>query len=347
MPVLSLVVPLVGAGGCGACGKGGEEPPPAPAAPARPQDAETYGEGSGTQGGDSDSDEGADAEVVAPRVELVAPGKEPREPLRFAPRANGSQTMLLTNRVTIDVRMTPGSPTPMVVRGPELQTQLQVTPRVLDDGQLAFEWLTTRIALVGDTPAQTKALAPLETAWRALEGAKTRVVTDRRGQVEEATFEWPASIPAEMRHDVQGFEEAVRELAIVLPAEPVGVGARWRVAKTAPFGGVMVEKVSTYVLAGREGSVLTLRVTNDGSAAPQDVALPGLPPGARATLEWLDLRGEGTARLDLAGAAPDSSLELRSEMKGAYEADGQRVALVTKMHMEVRSRAVDLDQPGG
>lgn len=352
---LALVGPVAAplAGGCGMCGHA-EEPPagsdPRSEAPAGGAARDATGPARTTV---RPGPEPAGTEPMReplddpPVVHLLDAGSEPREALRFAPVPQLTQAMLLTHRATLDVRITPGAETPRVVRGPQHQTQLTVRLVDVADARLTSEWTTSRIALLGDDANQTRLLKPLEDAWRAMEGARTRIVTDRRGQVLEAEFSYPETIPPELRFEIQGFEDAVRELAIPLPAEPIGIGAKWRVSKAASLGGVVVEKVSTYVLVGRVGSRLELRVSSDGSAAPQVVAFPGLPPGAQVTLEWLDLRGEGKTYLDLTGAVPESSIVLRTEMKGAYEADGQRVAAVTKTHVEVQSRAVDLSKLPG
>jgi hypothetical protein len=56
---------------------------------------------------------------------------------------------------------------------------------------------------------------------------------------------------------------------VPLPAEPVGLGARWETRKTRVLYGFEIRQVNTYTLIGRVGDELKLRVTMQQTALPQ------------------------------------------------------------------------------
>ncbi len=61
---------------------------------------------------------------------------------------------------------------------------------------------------------------------------------------------------------------------VPLPAEPVGLGARWETRNQLKLYGFKVSQVNTYTLVGRVGDELKLKVTTQQTALPQTVSFP-------------------------------------------------------------------------
>jgi hypothetical protein len=101
-----------------------------------------------------------------------------------------------------------------------------------------------------------------------------------------------------------------RKTAAPLPAEPVGIGARWTVEQFIAANGLEVSQSVEYRLVAIEGTVITLEVRISQQPATTTIQLPGVP--GDVTVAERTTVGTGSTALDLANPVPTSSVEMRS-----------------------------------
>jgi hypothetical protein len=268
--------------------------------------------GAGSSGAASSGAGSADAPGASPRaVQLAAPGAielaepvialpslaafvledagaAPRRALRLHPAA-GTATFTRTRALRQRQLDAHGAFLPSVAL-PELRDGFAVTAG--DTGVLALRALPAEAA----SPSP-EADAALDTWRRLLDGRRATVALDDRGQLGPIRF---TDDPSNTHSEPARLALAAELLAriVPLPAEPVGVGARWRVVTILALDGAHAKQTATYTLLadGRVHAVIQ-RVAQE-----QRLATPGAPAGVTVDLVAMFRRHEGDVALDPARA---------------------------------------------
>jgi hypothetical protein len=106
---------------------------------------------------------------------------------------------------------------------------------------------------------------------------------------------------------------------VVLPAEPVGLGARWEARKEIELYGFKVEQVDSYTLVERVGDEIKLNVTVTQNALPQTVDFP--EDGLAISVEEMTANANGEIILNL--NALESDAAAAGEAKNELTITGQ------------------------
>jgi len=92
---------------------------------------------------------------------------------------------------------------------------------------------------------------------------------------------------------------------VVLPADPVGLGARWEARKELVLYGFKVQQVDTYTLVERVGDEIKLNVTVTQNALPQSVDFPD--EGLSIAVEQMVANARGEIILNLNALESDAA----------------------------------------
>jgi hypothetical protein len=92
---------------------------------------------------------------------------------------------------------------------------------------------------------------------------------------------------------------------VVLPAEPVGLGARWEARKELMLYGFKVQQVDTYTLVERVGDEIKLNVAVTQNALPQTVDFPD--DGIAIAVEQMSANANGEIILNLNALESDAA----------------------------------------
>lgn len=136
------------------------------------------------------------------------------------------------------------------------------------------------------TPAAVAAAEKYVMRWRALV-AKRRadVKVDARGQLDSITL-----LDDPTGKNVDAREELVQRwlaLAVPLPAEPVGVGASWKVVMALRAGGAVVKQTTTYTLVAVDGDTWSIDMSSERIGEPQMISVPGTGDSAATMIAEL------------------------------------------------------------
>jgi hypothetical protein len=100
-----------------------------------------------------------------------------------------------------------------------------------------------------------------------------------------------------------------------LPAEPVGLGARWQVISRTATGGADLLQSAIYTLKSRDGGRATLEVKLIQLAASDTIHSPQMPAGMSAKVKSFSSGGSGTTQVDLKSVAPEGgAMTLKTTM---------------------------------
>lgn len=149
--------------------------------------------------------------------------------------------------------------------------------------------------------------------WRSIEKRVIAVKLDARGQLGGVTFADDPDNKTSQRARDELYSRLLA-IAIPLPEEPVGVGAKWRVATVLRQHPAIVKQVATYTLVSRTAKRWRIDVDLQRHGEQQTVFDPALPKGAVATIIALVRKLEGTLSVDPTRPLPVGTLAVQSTL---------------------------------
>lgn len=195
---------------------------------------------------------------AGPAVDVLDDGAEPRARLRMAFAEGAVATFRSTT--TIDQSVGGASPGPIT-------TTFDVTTEVLSvEGGRARIRATYADPDVEAAPtAAPDVVAGAERGAALLDGAVAELTVDERGHITDATFEPGADAGPVGESIIDALLSNLSKLGVVLPDEPVGVGARWVLRSTVDTQGVVTATEQTYTVVAVEPGAVELAFTVAGT----------------------------------------------------------------------------------
>jgi len=236
-----------------------------------------------------------DQSVPGQRLVLMSPGTGPRRVLRFdfVEGARQSLDLRLDLKLAIAVNHVDMEVPPLP--GVSLRVGVEIGD-VLGDGSARWR-MEIDHATISNTPEVTPETAA---ALRAALPAATAIVGSgrltARGQVAEATIEMPSSVvdPAAAQFLDAVEQLLLRQMACAVPAEAVGVGARWEVRTDLDNAGMKLTHIVVNELVTMDDRQIEIKQMVRQEAAPQSITGA---ESAGATTDLVALDGRGTASL--------------------------------------------------
>lgn len=278
---------------------------------------------------------GVDASVVRPRdvpvfdthligakdqrpprslVTVLDPGREPRVRLRYQPAVGSRQRLRLRSDTSIDLEVSGHRLFRRDVPPTDTVFDLVIKGRAADgsfDAQMIIDH-TQAINWEGINP---KAGADLRSSYEALRGLVVPIHIGARGQIDLADLRLPDAVTRERAQVLDLIRSAAAEI-VLLPDEPVGVGARWRSERQLePGQGTGASRVSEVKVVSLAGGHVELRGDLHVNIEPQPLIIG---PDGVMWIERTTSTGMENVALDLSriGAlSMDSSTEIAIEMQ--------------------------------
>ncbi len=278
-----------------------------------------------------------------PRITLIDAGAEPRAKLRYTLEKGRTERVEMRMEVSQEVTVD-GQKTPMPGM-PALTMALRTTVEdVSEDGSSTLLWDLTEMKVEpgeGTPPESRRAMEEIFAQMRM----KLRMRMSSRGFVTSSTLELPDDVTGPARAALEQMaaqmKESMADSATLLPEEPVGAGASWKIelAKKTPQGvEVKASTVSTLSAAAEGKANIDGKVAME--APEQDVALPNMPAAKPAHLH--SMTGEGTARIgfDPKRVVSETEMHLVVDMKMTLDQGGAGpTTMVIRQTMDVAIRA--------
>lgn len=121
---------------------------------------------------------------------------------------------------------------------------------------------------------------------------------------------------------------------VALPAEPVGLGARWQSTKDLMLYGFSIQQVDTYTLVEKVGNEIKLNVAVTQNALPQTVEFP--EEGVSLSVQSMAANANGEIILNLNALESDAFASGESQDKLIVEAGGSSESIDITETFEVR-----------
>jgi hypothetical protein len=285
----------------------------APPVPARPAEAATPPSGSASA---------QPAPDLPIEVKLLEPGDEPRRDLRYKFHLDRVEIVWMELRMAMSMQV--GAAAQPETQTPPMRLRTRITPKELTpDGSLKYDFKLESVEVLAEADASAEVVASVQAQMLPLAGMAGSAEIDARGVTRHVQLAMPPGMPPPAAQSlVDNMRQTMRNIASPMPLQPVGKGARWEVAIPLANPGIKLSQTSTFTLKECKGDKGKLLVAIRQDAAEQKITLPGMNPGAVATLQSIESSGSGTMDFDLNEIAPVSNVSMASTMQMKVEEQG-------------------------
>ena len=255
------------------------------------------------------------APAAKPQVELLTPGNEPRQELRFKPQVNAKQTATMTMKM--DMAMSIGGQTmPSFAAPATVMTMETVVNKVDPNGDIHYQFTYSNVDVVANQDTPPQAIEAMRTQMKKMVGLNGDIIVDDRGQTKEIRFNFPAQLDESLKRSVQQMSTSIEQLSSPLPKESIGTGAKWRVSGPLNTNGMNITQTITYELVNLQGNVATIKTTVEQNAPSQNLSPSTMPSGTSMTLKSFTSQGQGEMRMRLDQLMPiTSTASMRANME--------------------------------
>jgi hypothetical protein len=274
-----------------------------------------------------------------PIVKLLEPGAEPRSDLSYALTKGSSQKLAMTMDMSMGVKVK-GQSAPTM---PMPRMTMTFDNGATDKNPAGEHRIESRLTGVSVDPAggqQEQMANALRPQLEAMKGLGMLYWVNPKGRVHDVKMDLPAAMPPAAQQLLGGMSQSFESMVTPLPAEAVGVGARWQVVSRASSGGADLLQAAIYTLKSRAGSRATLEVNMMQLAANDTIHGPGMPANMSAKVKAFSSAGTGTTQVDLKSVAPESgTMTLKASMsltvQGAGPGAGDETSVDTTTTVQV------------
>lgn len=271
-------------------------------------------------------------------MKVLDPGTEPRKQLRYTFQKR-PETMQLDMKMSMT--MNAGGRTSPKVTMPTIRLLNEIVPVSVDpSGTLTATFEAKKVEVLNDEAVPDEMRKKLTSDMKTVVGLKGRTVVTARGVAQEVSIEAPPESPESVQQIVENLKDSLRNLALPLPEEAVGKGARWEVRNVAAAQMTTVQ-TSTYTLRDVQTKKATMDMKVALTAPPQDLhpAKP-LPPGTSVKLVSQSATGDGTVTVSLDRCTPTSSVKIASSTKMDVTSGEEHQVLGVEATIDVKVKPV-------
>lgn len=276
---------------------------------------------------------GKTAEAVTPapgretRATLIEAGTGARKTLRLHSKAGDKRTATVNLKMGMDMQI--GGGDGQVMKMPAMKTVMNATVKsVSPQGDLAYETVITDASVADESDAMPQMVEAMKATIEGLKGLSVTGTVSKRGLNLGTEVKTPADTNPQLRQALEQMKDALSNLGVVLPEEPIGLGAKWEVKQTIKSQGMTLDQTTTYELISLDGDRLTAKTTLAQVAANQQIQNPAIP-GATIDLIKLASKGTGEVVLDLGFFVPvRATLNLHNESNMSIDTGGQKIRAV-------------------
>ncbi len=243
------------------------------------------------------------ADASADPVLLLEAGAEPQAPLRYK-IANGTTTKSNMDFTIATLATTADAAALSVVPGVRLH--IVSGPAMATENGVKFEVNITKAEAAVPPGIDPTVAEELRQSAAVLDDVGGTVEMNDRGIMLSTELNDKAKSPDLPLRLLMMIVNARTTLSrVVLPAEPVGLGARWEARKELTLYGFKVQQVDSYTLIERVGDEIKLNVTVTQNALPQTVDFP--EEGLSIAVEQMVANARGEIILNLNALESDAA----------------------------------------
>lgn len=270
-----------------------------------------------------------------PVVTVLEPGAEPRTRLRYRVPPGPQAPMVMQMGMTMAMGI--GGMSPPAVKLPLITMTMSVdVTKVQPNGTMSPAFKVSSVEVAEDPGAPAVLIAKLKEGMAKLVGMSIEADVTARGFARNVKVKVPDGAPPDVAAMADSMRTATQQAVAPLPAEPVGAGARWRVASNVDTGALVVQQTALMTLEQRPEGRAVLAIAAEQTADPQPLKARGFPPGASASVESFKSTGQGKTDIRLDSLTPRGSMGIRSKMAGTIVMNEARSKMTMDMVLDMK-----------
>jgi hypothetical protein len=270
------------------------------------------------------------------QVKLLEPGSEPRKQLRFHPKAGDKQSMVMTMKIGMGVKVgdTPEQP----IKLPTMKLVMDMSVKdVAPNGDITYEIVTSDASVVDEPDVIAQVAEAMKNAMGGMKGIGGTGTISSRGIGKGTDIKAPEGADPQVKQFVEQMKETMSRVASPLPEEAIGAGAKWEIKMPIKSQGMTLNQTATYQLVSIEGDSAAAKTSVTQTASNQKIQNP-MMPGTKVDLTKLTGHGTGEIKFDLGQLVPpEASVAFHQEMMTSTTPSnsGQKQAMEMKMDLNL------------
>lgn len=269
------------------------------------------------------------------QVRLIEAGAEPRQQLRMHVKAGDKQS--LTTAFKMDMEMKMGDVETPAMKMPALKLVIDATVKnVAENGDLTYDVLVSDTSVADDPDVMPQIADALKTTFGSMKGATGVGSMSNRGILKEIKMTTAAKNGAEGDSSADQVMETIKNLALPLPEEAVGPGAKWEAKSKVKSQGMTLDQVATYELVTVDGQVATIKTAIVQTAPKQKIQSPSMP-GMMVDLTRMSGKATGDTKFDQTRPfLVEGHGTMHSEIGMSANVGGQDQPMSMKLNVDAR-----------
>ncbi|NET05664.1 MAG: hypothetical protein F6K16_13350 [Symploca sp. SIO2B6] len=275
--------------------------------------------------------------TVEAEVELLDPGAEPRQELRFQPQVNLKQTSIMTMKMNMAMSLA-NNPMSGVNLPTMVMTMETIVTKIDANGDIHYQSSCTDADVVVDDNVPPEVSKAMQEQIKQIIGLGGSFVADNRGRTKQGNFVVPEGIDENIKPMLKQMSNSLEQFSYPLPEAAVGIGAKWRVSNLLNLNSMNLNQTAHYELVSFEDDVAILEVSMQQQAEPQELNPPGMPSGTILTLTSHDAQGQGNVKMPLNQIMPLSSsfsMISNTQMQFKQAGSNQETVMGSKLSVEM------------
>ncbi len=262
--------------------------------------------------------------AVQSNVELLSAGTEPKQQLRLAPPANAKQTVEMTMKM--DMAMSVAGQQQQAIATPPIKMKMDSNITKVDaNGDIHANFSYVDADIVAATNTSPEMVNAMRSQIKKIVGLSGSMILDHQGNTKQVNVNVPEGLDPNIKRMTDQMVNSFKQISSPVPAEAVGVGAKWRVPNSVTANGMNLNQIATYELVDLKDNVATLQVSLEQKAEGQQMNPPGLPEGASINLKSLKSEGKGQVKMAFNQMMPMSSnMSVRSNTEMSVKEPGSQ-----------------------
>jgi hypothetical protein len=270
---------------------------------------------------------------------LLEAGQAPRRTLRYTWHVDQKEQLTMDLRTAASTEFA-GAKQPEIPL-PPVHIVLELDPQaVTPSGDLRFAWRVSSATVTADPQMPSQIVDGMRAEVIAIEHlAGTAAVTARGlsgGVTVTAATTVDAGATGQMAEQIR---QTLRDIAVPLPEEEVGRGARWQKTAQLDARGSHLTQADTFTLLDLAATGGTVDDVLAQTAPPQALKAPGMAGGAEAHMESMLASGDAKTQFDLSRLVPQTRFTGTTTMvvSGPSAGDSKRrVTMIMRVGIDIQ-----------
>jgi hypothetical protein len=269
------------------------------------------------------------------QVRLIEAGAEPRQQLRIHAKAGDKQS--LTTAIKMDMEMNMAGVDTPAMKMPGMKLVIDATIKsIAENGDLDYDLVASDASVADDPDVMPQIADAVKTSFATMKGTTASATMSSRGIVKVLKLTTAAKSDPQTANSLDQLKETFNNLALPLPEEAIGPGAKWEGKSKVQSQGMTIDQVATYELVSVDGQLATIKADIAQSAPKQKMQSPSMP-GMTVDLTKMSGKATGESKLDLTKPfLVEGHGVMHSEINMSANLGGQDQKMAMKLNVEAR-----------